>query len=50
VLNLCLGWKIGMLGRTGPSGNFSQLHLGAYLSEQDDGAPGRAAGSISTGW
>jgi hypothetical protein len=29
------GRKLGMLGRTGPSGNFSHLHLGAYLSEQD---------------
>jgi hypothetical protein len=41
VLNarVARGRKLGLLGRTGPSGNFSHLHLGAYLSEQDvDGA------------
>src|SRR5574340_1213980 len=32
------GQKIGMLGRTGPSGNFSHLHLGTYLSRGDIGA------------
>ncbi|MHC4445627.1 MAG: PKD domain-containing protein [Planctomycetota bacterium] len=29
------GQKIGMLGKTGPSGNFSHLHLGTYLSKSD---------------
>ncbi|MHC4558993.1 MAG: PKD domain-containing protein [Planctomycetota bacterium] len=29
------GQKIGILGKTGPSGNFSHLHLGAYLSKAD---------------
>lgn len=29
------GRKIGMLGRTGPSGNFSHVHLGTYLSLAD---------------
>jgi hypothetical protein len=29
------GRKIGVLGKTGPSGNFSHLHLGNYLSEAD---------------
>jgi murein DD-endopeptidase MepM/ murein hydrolase activator NlpD len=29
------GRKIGILGKTGPSGNFSHLHLGNYLSEAD---------------
>ena len=27
--------KIGVLGKTGPSGNFSHLHLGTYLSKAD---------------
>jgi len=27
------GQKIGVLGKTGPSGNFSHLHLGTYLSK-----------------
>jgi hypothetical protein len=29
------GQKIGLLGRSGPSGNFSHLHLGTYLTKQD---------------
>jgi murein DD-endopeptidase MepM/ murein hydrolase activator NlpD len=29
------GQKIGILGKTGPSGNFSHLHLGSYLSRND---------------
>jgi len=29
------GQKIGILGKTGPSGNFAHLHLGNYLSEAD---------------
>ena len=29
------GQKIGALGKTGPSGNFSHLHLGTYLSRND---------------
>ncbi|HEX2924247.1 MAG TPA: peptidoglycan DD-metalloendopeptidase family protein, partial [Chloroflexota bacterium] len=29
------GAKIGMLGKTGPSGNFSHLHLGSFLSRAD---------------
>jgi len=29
------GQKIGVLGKTGPSGNFSHLHLGTYLSRHD---------------
>ncbi len=29
------GQKLGMLGRTGPSGNFSHVHLGTYLSLSD---------------
>ena len=29
------GQKIGMLGKTGPSGNFSHLHLGSYLTRHD---------------
>jgi murein DD-endopeptidase MepM/ murein hydrolase activator NlpD len=29
------GQAIGMLGKTGPSGNFAHLHLGTYLSEYD---------------
>ncbi|MHC4404202.1 MAG: PKD domain-containing protein [Planctomycetota bacterium] len=29
------GEAIGTLGKTGPSGNFSHLHLGTYLSEAD---------------
>ncbi|MHC4538463.1 MAG: PKD domain-containing protein [Planctomycetota bacterium] len=29
------GQKIGVLGKTGPSGNFAHLHLGNYLSEAD---------------
>jgi murein DD-endopeptidase MepM/ murein hydrolase activator NlpD len=32
------GQKIGILGRTGPSGNFSHLHLGMYLSRDHMGA------------
>lgn len=32
---LAQGQKIGLLGRTGPSGNFSHLHLGTYLSRGD---------------
>ena len=28
------GEKIGVLGRSGPSGNFSHLHVGAYLTPQ----------------
>jgi murein DD-endopeptidase MepM/ murein hydrolase activator NlpD len=37
VLNVPVaqGQKIGLLGRTGPSGNFAHLHLGTYLSMQD---------------
>jgi len=34
-LHVALGQKIGMLGRTGPSGNFSHVHLGTYLSLSD---------------
>ena len=29
------GRKIGILGKTGPSGNFSHIHLGCYLSLRD---------------
>ena len=29
------GQKIGVLGKTGPSGNFAHLHLGNYLSETE---------------
>ena len=29
------GQTIGVLGKTGPSGNFAHLHLGSYLSEAD---------------
>jgi hypothetical protein len=29
------GQKIGVLGKTGPSGNFAHLHLGNFLSEAD---------------
>lgn len=29
------GQQIGILGKTGPSGNFSHLHLGTYLSKAD---------------
>jgi hypothetical protein len=29
------GQKIGLLGRTGPSGNFSHLHLGAFRNRED---------------
>jgi murein DD-endopeptidase MepM/ murein hydrolase activator NlpD len=29
------GQKIGILGKSGPSGNFSHLHLGSYLSRND---------------
>ena len=29
------GQKIGVLGKTGPSGNFAHLHLGNYLSEAE---------------
>ena len=29
------GQKIGVLGKTGPSGNFAHLHLGNYLSQAD---------------
>jgi murein DD-endopeptidase MepM/ murein hydrolase activator NlpD len=29
------GQKLGLLGRSGPSGNFSHLHLGSYLSRHD---------------
>ncbi len=29
------GQKIGILGKTGPSGNFSHQHLGSYLSRND---------------
>jgi hypothetical protein len=29
------GQKLGTLGRTGPSGNFSHLHLGSYLTKSD---------------
>ncbi|MFC1635585.1 PKD domain-containing protein [Planctomycetota bacterium] len=29
------GQKIGVLGKTGPSGNFSHLHVGTYLSKSD---------------
>ncbi len=35
---LPVGRKIGILGRTGPSGNFSHLHLGTYLARDDFGA------------
>lgn len=29
------GQRLGLLGRNGPSGNFSHLHLGTYLTKQD---------------
>lgn len=29
------GQKLGILGKTGPSGNYSHLHIGSYLSEAD---------------
>ncbi|MBN1417964.1 MAG: PKD domain-containing protein [Planctomycetes bacterium] len=32
------GQWVGMLGRRGPSGNFSHLHVGVFLSEADLGA------------
>ena len=37
VLNarVALGQKLGMLGRSGPSGNFSHSHLGSYLTRHD---------------
>jgi murein DD-endopeptidase MepM/ murein hydrolase activator NlpD len=37
------GQKLGLLGKTGPSGNFSHLHVGTYLSrrEQDLDRPNR---------
>ena len=37
VLNarVTLGQKLGMLGRSGPSGNFSHSHLGSYLTRHD---------------
>jgi murein DD-endopeptidase MepM/ murein hydrolase activator NlpD len=38
--SLTRGQKIGTLGRTGPSGNFSHLHLGTFLSLRK-GAPER---------
>ncbi len=34
-LRIKKGQKIGVLGKTGPSGNFAHLHLGNYLSESD---------------
>jgi hypothetical protein len=36
--SLARGRKIGILGRTGPSGNFTHLHLGTSLSRDDAGA------------
>jgi len=38
---VALGQKIGILGRTGPSGNFSHLHVGNFLTRRDSEA-GRA--------
>jgi hypothetical protein len=37
VLNaeVALGQKLGKLGKSGPSGNFSHLHLGSYLTRHD---------------
>jgi murein DD-endopeptidase MepM/ murein hydrolase activator NlpD len=37
VLNaqVARGQKIGLLGKSGPSGNFSHLHLGTYLTMRD---------------
>ena len=32
---VALGQKLGILGKTGPSGNFSHLHLGTYLTRHD---------------
>jgi len=32
---VALGQKLGMLGKTGPSGNFSHSHLGSYLTRHD---------------
>lgn len=29
------GQKIGLLGRTGPSGNFAHLHVGSYMTRDD---------------
>ncbi len=39
--SLAQGQKIGLLGKTGPSGNFSHLHLGTYLSARDVEADNR---------
>jgi hypothetical protein len=33
--HVAAGDPIGMLGRSGPSGNFSHLHVGTYLTKQD---------------
>lgn len=32
---VALGQQLGLLGKTGPSGNFSHLHLGTYLTRRD---------------
>jgi hypothetical protein len=33
--HVAAGQKIGVLGKSGPSGNFSHLHLGTYLTKHD---------------
>lgn len=32
---VALGQRLGLLGKTGPSGNFAHLHVGTYLTRQD---------------
>ena len=32
---VAMGQKLGILGKTGPSGNFSHLHVGTYLTQRD---------------
>ena len=36
------GQKIGALGKTGPSGNFSHCHLGSYVTDSPEKRPGAA--------
>jgi len=33
--HVSLGQKLGVLGKTGPSGNFSHLHFGSYIADGD---------------
>ena len=41
--HVTLGQKLGVLGKTGPSGNFSHLHFGSYIANGDPAtnSPGR---------